>query len=65
MANYKGRTFTAVCEECGAVKTATHQARADAQAAACYEQHFPKNPRDTKVVMNEIKEMFPDVDWES
>lgn len=63
MANYKGRTFTSACDECGKVFNATHQVRADAQAASCYEKHFPKNPRDTKVVMDEIKEMFPDVDW--
>lgn len=64
MANYKGRTFTSACDECGDVKTATHQYKADAQAAACYETHFPHNTRDTKVVMDEIKKRFPDIDWE-
>jgi len=63
MANYKGRSFTASCDECGEVFTATHQIRADSQAAACYEKHYPKNTRDTKVVMDEIKREMPEV-WE-
>lgn len=62
MANYKGRNFTAVCDECGAVKTATHQIRADAQAAQCYETHFPKNTRDAAEVMEQIKREIPDWD---
>lgn len=62
MAKYKGRTFTAACDECGDVKEATHQYKADAQAQACYETHFPKQTRDTKVVMDEIKREIPDWD---
>jgi uncharacterized Zn finger protein len=62
MATYKGRTFTSACDECGQVYQATHQFKADAQAAACYEKHFPAHTRDTKVVMDEIKRQIPDWD---
>jgi uncharacterized Zn finger protein len=62
MANYKGRTFTSACDECGEVYTATHQYKADSRADACYEKHFPKDTRDTRVVMDEIKEQIPDWD---
>lgn len=63
MANYKGRAFTAACDECSHVFTATHQHKANAQADACYETHYPKETRDTKVVMDEIKRAMPEV-WE-
>jgi hypothetical protein len=62
MATYKGRNFTASCDECGDVFTATHQIRADAQAASCYETHFPTRTRDTQAVMDEIKREIPDWD---
>lgn len=62
MATYKGRSFTAACDECGDAFTATHQIRADAQAASCYDTHFPARTRDTQVVMNEIKREIPDWD---
>lgn len=62
MANYKGRTFTSACDECGKVFNATHQHKADNQAASCYDGHFPKPTRDTKVVMDEIKREIPDWD---
>lgn len=62
MANYKGRTFTSACDDCGTVYHATHQFKADNQAADCYEKHFPKPTRDTKVVMDEIKREIPDWD---
>lgn len=60
MATYKGRTFTSACTECGKTFTATHQIRADAQADACYETHFPKNVRDTKELMDEAKRQMPE-----
>lgn len=63
MANYKGRTFSAACAECGHVYYATHQYKADAQAGACWDTHYPKPTRDTKVVMDEIKKTMPEV-WE-
>lgn len=63
MANYKGRTFTAVCGECGAVYSSTRIIGAQAQADACYEKHFPHKIRDTKEIMDEIKEKMPEV-WE-
>jgi uncharacterized Zn finger protein len=63
MANYKGRTFTSACDECGKVFTATHQYKADSQAAACYENHYPQNTRDLKVVVDEAKRAMPEV-WE-
>lgn len=62
MAKYKGRTFTASCSECGAVKTATHQHKADAQAESCYQSHFADKTRDTKEIMDEIKREIPDWD---
>lgn len=62
MATYKGRTFTDACDECGRVFTSTRIIGAQAQAAACYETHFPKHTRDTKVVMDEIKREIPDWD---
>lgn len=62
MAKYGGRTFTAACDECGNTFSATHQVRADAQAASCWDTHFPKATRDTKVVMDEIKREIPDWD---
>jgi len=60
MANYRGRSFTSACSECGSVFTATHQIRADAQADACYERHFPTNARDLKEVMDEAKRQMPE-----
>lgn len=63
MANYKGRSFTSACNDCGTVFTATHQVRADAQADSCYETHYPKQVRDTKELMDEAKRQMPEV-WE-
>ena len=63
MAIYKGRTYTAACNECGEVYRATHIIRAEAQADACYERHFPKKVRDLKEVMDEAKREMPEV-WE-
>ena len=65
MAKYKGPTFSAACDECGQVFEATHKYKAESQAAACYENHYPKPTRDTKVVMDEIKRVIPDWDGSS
>lgn len=62
MATYKGRTFTATCSECSTTFSGTHMSRAQAQADACYDTHYPKPTRDTKVVMDEIKREIPDWD---
>lgn len=55
MANYKGRTFTAACEECGKVFTSTHQYRADSAAAGCYEIHYPPKLRPFNEVYEDVK----------
>jgi hypothetical protein len=57
-----GRTFTDSCTECGNVFESTTIIGAQSQAAVCYEAHFPAHTRDTKVVMDEIKEQIPDWD---
>lgn len=55
MPNYKGRTFTAACDHCGNVFTSTHQYKADNQAAACYEVHFPPKLRSFEEVYDDVK----------
>lgn len=60
MAKYRGPSFTSACDHCGDVFTATHKHKADAQAAACYETHFPKQTRDLKEVMDDAKRQMPE-----
>lgn len=56
------RTFTDSCPECGETFSAKTIMGAQNQAAECYETHYPVQTRDTKVVMDEIKEAWPDWD---
>lgn len=56
MAKYKGRTFTSACDECGDVFESTHQYKADAQAAACYEKHYPVSTRSFEQLMADLRE---------
>jgi hypothetical protein len=56
VANYKGRTFTAACDECGNTFTSTHQYKADNQAAACYEKHYPPQTRSFEEIMADLRE---------
>ena len=58
MATYRGRSFSASCDECGDVFTATHISKAEAQAAACYEKHYPPQTRDLKVALDDAWESF-------
>lgn len=58
MANYKGRSFTDSCDECGDVFTATTKIGAERQAQACYDTHFPKPTRDLKEALDDAWDSF-------
>lgn len=60
MANYRGRSFTATCSECGQSFTATHQHKADAQADSCYETHYPPKLREPDEILKELREHLGD-----